>query len=274
MLAPNHVSAPAAIHTSSMPLNDGTALLTSDGWTKIDDPTIVPTTIAVAWVRPIVRVSLADTARMLSGVRHRGYLATVSDTLHMGGEGRYRRKRIGFAGALVRPIALHSREAERHPAGILRAGLDLVERDLHDELRPHVDGVVVAPDLELEELLRLPGEHLVGHALEGLSEHDEPAALRIARAQMQIAERADATAAAPLRRQHDEIERPRLLHLQPCLAAAPRRVCAGDRLRHYPFVAGRERPLGEGRGHVGIRRHDPRHEVRHRALLVEQRHAA
>src|SRR5882724_9012341 len=61
MLAPNHVSAPAAIHTSSMPLNDGTALLTSDGWTKIDDPTIVPTTIAVAWVRPIVLVSVADT---------------------------------------------------------------------------------------------------------------------------------------------------------------------------------------------------------------------
>src|SRR4051794_1002399 len=76
MLAPNQVSAPAAIHTSSMPLNDGTALLTSDGCTKIDEPTIVPTTIAVAWVRPIVRVScvralgglemLADTARILS----------------------------------------------------------------------------------------------------------------------------------------------------------------------------------------------------------------
>jgi hypothetical protein len=59
MLAPNQVSAPAASHTSSMPLNDGTALLTSDGWTKIDDPTIVPTTIAVACVSPIVRASLS-----------------------------------------------------------------------------------------------------------------------------------------------------------------------------------------------------------------------
>src|SRR5678816_4868578 len=66
MLAPNQVSAPAAIQTSSMPLNDGTALLTSEGWTKIDDPTIVPTTIAVAWVNPIVRASLADTARIVS----------------------------------------------------------------------------------------------------------------------------------------------------------------------------------------------------------------
>ena len=62
MLAPNQVSAPATIQTSSMPLNDGTALLTSDGWTKIDDPTMVPTTIAVACVRPIVRVSVVVTA--------------------------------------------------------------------------------------------------------------------------------------------------------------------------------------------------------------------
>jgi hypothetical protein len=35
-------------------------LLTSDGWTKIDDPTMVPTTMAVACVRPIVRASLVD----------------------------------------------------------------------------------------------------------------------------------------------------------------------------------------------------------------------
>src|SRR5437762_4092405 len=35
-LAPNHVSAPAATHTSSTPQKLGTARLTSDGWTKID----------------------------------------------------------------------------------------------------------------------------------------------------------------------------------------------------------------------------------------------
>src|SRR3954468_21400252 len=47
MLAPNQVSAPAAIQTSSIPAKVGTALLTSDGCTKIDEPTIVPTTMAV-----------------------------------------------------------------------------------------------------------------------------------------------------------------------------------------------------------------------------------
>src|SRR3954470_3164365 len=89
MLAPNQVSAPEASQTSSMPLNDGTALLTSDGWTKIDEPTLVPTTIAVAWVSPIVRARrertaaggleiLADTARIVSGVRDGGYFTAVS----------------------------------------------------------------------------------------------------------------------------------------------------------------------------------------------------
>src|SRR5882672_6706687 len=57
MLAPNHVSAPAAIHTSTIPPKLGTARLTSDGCTKIELPTIVPTTIATACTRPIDRVS-------------------------------------------------------------------------------------------------------------------------------------------------------------------------------------------------------------------------
>src|ERR1700741_2728734 len=57
MDAPNQVGAPAPIQTSSMPLKLGTARLTSDGCTKIDEPTIVPTTIAVACVSVIERVS-------------------------------------------------------------------------------------------------------------------------------------------------------------------------------------------------------------------------
>src|SRR3954449_7073456 len=47
------VNTPAAAQTSSMPETDGTAPDTSDGWTKIEAPMIVPTTIAVARVRPI-----------------------------------------------------------------------------------------------------------------------------------------------------------------------------------------------------------------------------
>src|SRR5215831_15903764 len=50
--APQSVSAPAAIHTNRMPATDGIWRVISDGCTKIDAPMIVPTTIAVAWVRP------------------------------------------------------------------------------------------------------------------------------------------------------------------------------------------------------------------------------
>src|SRR5882672_3057708 len=121
MLAPNHVSAPAAIHTSSMPLNDGTALLTSDGCTKIDDPTMVPTTMAVAWVSPIVLVSLAGTARIVSGVRgpvsearsQRFYLRGSTSEVARRGKRPNCGDSVGFRRALVGPIALHPREPER-----------------------------------------------------------------------------------------------------------------------------------------------------------------
>src|SRR5262245_14801010 len=63
MLAPNQVSAPAAIHTSTIPPKLGTARLTSDGCTKIELPTIVPTTIATACTRPIERVSFMKAER-------------------------------------------------------------------------------------------------------------------------------------------------------------------------------------------------------------------
>src|SRR3982751_3417827 len=100
MLAPNQVSAPAAIHTSSMPPNVGTARLTSDGWTKIDEPTMVPTTIAVACVRPIERASFSGTARIVSALA--GLLAI--NRLDRGVS-------VGLGGALVGAIALDAREA-------------------------------------------------------------------------------------------------------------------------------------------------------------------
>ena len=56
--------------------------------------------------------------------------------------------------------------------------------------RADVDGVVVARDLELEQPLRLPRQHLVGQSFERLAEHDEAAALGIARAEVQVAEHA------------------------------------------------------------------------------------
>src|SRR6266851_1709300 len=95
---------------------------------------------------------------------------------------------VGLGGGLVRSIPLDPREAEREPAGIVRARLDVVERDLGDDLGTDVDGVIVAADLELEKRLRLPREHLVGQPLERLAEHDKAAPLAVPRAEMQVAE--------------------------------------------------------------------------------------
>src|SRR5439155_20090179 len=98
--------------------------------------------------------------------------------------------------------------------------LDLVERDFSHDFRPDIDRVGIASDLELEEFLRLPRQHLVGQPLERLSQHDEAAALGIARAEVEVAERPFAAAAAPLGREDYEIERARLLHFEPGLSAS------------------------------------------------------
>src|SRR5215472_47715 len=105
MLAPNHVSAPAAIHTSSMPTKLGTARLTSDGCTKIDEPTMVPTTIAVAWTRPIDRVRAPE---VLEGIG--GRIVSPCQRFVDGSNGA---DRVRLGRALVGAVALHARKAQR-----------------------------------------------------------------------------------------------------------------------------------------------------------------
>src|SRR5215467_2953371 len=51
------------------------------------------------------------------------------------------RKCIGLAGGFVGAVSLHACKPQREPSGILCAFLNLVERNLDYELRPHVDDV-------------------------------------------------------------------------------------------------------------------------------------
>src|SRR5690606_28368989 len=113
----------------------------------------------------------------------------------------------------------HAHEPERDATGIARAGLHPLERDLHDQFRPHVYDVPFAADLAREQLARLPLERRVSETLERLAEHHEPAVFRVARAEVQVAEPALASSAAPLRGEDDEIERVGLFDLQPGTAA-------------------------------------------------------
>src|SRR5262249_7005981 len=93
---------------------------------------------------------------------------------------------VGFRGTLVGAITLHTCKPQRQTRGVLRAFLNLVERNFNHDFRPHVHGIRVACNLELEQLLRLPLQHLVGQPLEGLPQHDELSTHRIACAEMQV----------------------------------------------------------------------------------------
>src|SRR5689334_2191253 len=99
-------------------------------------------------------------------------------------DGEHGRERVRVLRPLVRPVPLDAGEAQRDPARVARAALDAVEGDLDDELGAHVHDVALAACLELEQGLRLPGEHLVRQTLERLAQHDEAAALGVARPQV------------------------------------------------------------------------------------------
>src|SRR4051812_43079652 len=90
---------------------------------------------------------------------------------------------VGLVGGLVVAVANEPRVAQREAARVLRRALDVVEGDLHHQLGADVDDVAVATGLSGHQRRGLPGQHLVGHALEGLAEH-HPTAGRVARAEV------------------------------------------------------------------------------------------
>ena len=132
--------------------------------------------------------------------------------------------------------------------------MQAVERDLHDDLRADVHGDALATRLDLLEPLRLPREHLVGHALERLAEHHEPAGLRIARAEVEVAEPALPPPVAPFGGEDHEVERVGTLDLDPAGAAAPGLVRRVERLHHHALVPARERVVEEAVGLLGVAR--------------------
>ena len=105
--------------------------------------------------------------------------------------------------------------------------------------------------------LGLPGEQLVGEALERLADHHELARLGIARAEVQVRQPAPAPAVAPLGREHDEIERAYRLHLAP-RAAAPAGVVGESSAftitPSCPVASASARNARRDLGVVGLRR--------------------
>ena len=127
------------------------------------------------------------------------------------------------------------------------------------------------PISSCEEPFGLPGQHLVGQPFECLPEHDEPAALGVARTEVEVAERAPAAAASPLDREHDEIERPGPFDLQPRLAAACRpRTGHPATLAMTPSWPAATAAGAERRGLFGRRRDEARHDATRGAISVQR----
>src|SRR5215472_18944054 len=122
---------------------------------------------------------------------------------------------VGFRRALVRAVTFDPGKAQCHAAGVARARLDVVERDLDDKPRLDVHRIGVAVDGQPAQLLGLPRQRLIRQAFEGLAEHDKAAGFRVARAEMQVAQPASAPSMPPLGGQHDEVECYRRLYLEP-----------------------------------------------------------
>ena len=164
------------------------------------------------------------------------------------------------SGPLVGAVALDPGEAQGDPTRIVGTGLDVVEGDLHHQLRPHVDDVALAADGPGLQGFGLPAQQLVGHALEGLAQHDEAARHRIAGAEVQVGQPALPAAAAPLGRQHHQIQGVRQLQLQPLLAAAAGAVQRAQPLGHGALVPGGQRRRHERVGLLLVRGLEPRHQ--------------
>src|SRR3954454_18012185 len=86
---------------------------------------------------------------------------------------------VCLVSCFVGAIAFDAGKPEGNAPRILAAALDLVERDFRPQLRPQKDGEPTRGVFEHPQLLRLPLQHLIGHTLERLAQHDEAAAHRI-----------------------------------------------------------------------------------------------
>ena len=73
---------------------------------------------------------------------------------------------VRLGGSLVGAISLDARKAQGKATGITRAFLNVVERDLDDELGAYVHGVLIASDLERKQPFGLSRQHRVGEPFE------------------------------------------------------------------------------------------------------------
>src|SRR5450759_2754496 len=118
---------------------------------------------------------------------------------------------------------------------VARGALETVEGDLDHLLGTYGDDPPVVLGRQLGEAGRLPGEHLVGHALERLAEHDE--AICRTRPEVDVRQRSAPPSGAAFDGKHHEIERVPGFHFDPGTASAAGCVRGCQVLDHYALMA-------------------------------------
>ena len=162
---------------------------------------------------------------------------------------------------LVVAVAHHAREAQRDAAGVARARLDAVERDLDDELGPDVDR------RSRRGAISSSSRRSVCHAsissvrpLNVLPSITKPPVAGSRAPRCRFESQPLAAAVAPLGREHDEVERVHGLDLEPARAAPAGLVGRVERLHHHALVArARARRRGTPAPPPTSSRHEPRH---------------
>ena len=115
--------------------------------------------------------------------------------------------------------------------------LNLVERDFDDELGTDVDGEASRPVWSASRV-GLPGQQLVGQPLERLAEHREAARLRVARAEVQVAEPPSPASVAPSAASTTRSSVRAGLTLSHAVPRRPAAYGASSAFDHHALVAG------------------------------------
>src|SRR5438552_15735749 len=98
--------------------------------------------------RPLRAAEGRRRARTTSNVAFEGLCPLAPEDLHD------RPQRVGLGGQLVRPVALHAREAQGQTRRIARRLLQVAEGDLDHDLGPDVHDVAGAAGLQGQQRLR------------------------------------------------------------------------------------------------------------------------
>src|SRR4051812_29070113 len=118
--------------------------------------------------------------------------------------------------------------------------------------------IAVTSDLQFQQLVCLPPQHFVRQTLERFPEHRKPTPFGVASTEMQITEPALPSPISPFRSQNYQVERVRLLNLQPASAPSACRISSFHRFCHDAFMSSAQRLAQELSSGLGI----PGHSVR------------